>query len=139
MKIGKLDAQRLRKNISNRIAEDIRQQRVGRMLQNKGFVDGKQLLRPELLEEMSSAQLPEELMSETVNQGLGVRVITGDTYPWLPVGSFGWSGAYGTHFWVDPVNGITAVYMKNSRYDGGSGAITAKHFEEDVFLALIDN
>ena len=31
------------------------------------------------------------------------------------------------------VNNITAVYMKNSHYDGGSGAVTAFHFEEDVY------
>jgi CubicO group peptidase (beta-lactamase class C family) len=69
--------------------------------------------------------------------GLGVRVITGEDYGPLPVGAFGWSGAYGTHFWVDPTNEICAVYLKNSVWDGGSGAITARHFEEDVFSALI--
>ena len=54
----------------------------------------------------------------------------------LPKGSYGWSGAYGTHFWVDPTNGIVAIYMKNSRKDGGSGAVTAAHFEEDVYASL---
>lgn len=53
--------------------------------------------------------------------------------PYLPVGAFGWSGAYGTHFWIDPVNSIAAVYMKNSVFDGGSGAVTAANFEKDVF------
>ena len=107
------------------------------MLLNKGMTDNGRILKPEWIEKMATAQLPEELMSKEVNQGLGVRVITGDGYPWLPVGAFGWSGAYGTHFWVDPVNQITAVYMKNSKYDGGSGAKTARNFEEDVFLSII--
>ena len=31
--------------------------------------------------------------------------------PRIPNGSFGWSGAYGTHFWVDPVEEIVAVMM----------------------------
>lgn len=61
--------------------------------------------------------------------GLAVRVITGNNT--LPVGSFGWSGAYGTHFWIDPVNRIAAVYMKNSTL-GGAGCDTANEFEKDV-------
>jgi CubicO group peptidase (beta-lactamase class C family) len=54
----------------------------------------------------------------------------------LPRGSFGWSGAYGTHFWVDPVNKITAIYMKNSDYSGGAGCTTAEIFEDDVMGCL---
>ena len=69
--------------------------------------------------------------------GLGVRVITRDAYGPLPVGTFGWSGAYGTHFWVDPVNQITVIYLKNSAYDGGSGAKTARQMEEDVHQSLL--
>ena len=111
--------------------------KFAQMLQDKGLASGGRILEPEWVTQMATAQLSAELMSETVNQGLGVRVITGEGYPWLPDGSFGWSGAYGTHFWIDPVNEITAVYLKNSRYDGGSGAATAKHFEEDVFLAIL--
>jgi len=26
-------------------------------------------------------------------------------------GSFGWSGAYGTHFWIDPKEEVVAVMM----------------------------
>ena len=35
-----------------------------------------------------------------------------------------------------PENKIIGIYMKNSHYDGGSGAITSKHFEEDVYASL---
>lgn len=110
--------------------------KFAQMLQNRGMAPGGRVLDEVWIDEMRKAHLPAEMMSESVNQGLGVRVITGDGYPWLPDGTYGWSGAYGTHYWVDPVNGITAIYMKNSRYDGGSGALTAKHFEEDVFLSI---
>ncbi len=111
--------------------------KFAQMLLNKGMTPKGRILEPEWIEQMAAPQLPVEMMSESVNQGLGVRVITGDGYPWLPGGTFGWSGAYGTHFWIDPINEIIAVYLKNSRYDGGSGAITAKHFEEDVFSAVV--
>lgn len=110
--------------------------KFAQMLLNKGMTPNGRILDPEWIEQMATPQLPVELMSESVNQGLGVRVITGDGYPWLPGGTYGWSGAYGTHYWVDPVNEIVAVYLKNSRYDGGSGALTGKHFEEDVFLSI---
>jgi len=64
--------------------------------------------------------------------GLGVRVIR-DNHPTLPAGSFGWSGAYGTHFWIDPANGITAVMLRNSRVDGGAGAAATIRFEKAVY------
>jgi CubicO group peptidase (beta-lactamase class C family) len=106
------------------------------MLRNRGMTPTGRILPPAAVDRMARPHLDPSLMSVDVNQGLGVRVITGEGYPWLPVGTYGWSGAYGTHFWVDPVNEITAVYMKNSRYDGGSGAVTARHFEEDVFRSI---
>ena len=90
-----------------------------------------------LLQNTANLSASEVISTYVYKVGLGVRVITGDGYPWLPEGTFGWSGAYGTHFWVDPVNEIVAVYMKNSRYDGGSGALTGKHFEEDVFSSIL--
>ena len=65
--------------------------------------------------------------------GLGVRVITDESYHYLPVGTFGWSGAYGSHFWCDPENDITAVYLKNSRIDGGAGNQSAYRFESAVY------
>ena len=64
--------------------------------------------------------------------GLGVRVIVKDAYQTLPVGTFGWSGAYGSHFWIDPVNKVAAVYMKNSLFDGGAGNESARNFEKAV-------
>ncbi len=98
---------------------------------------GKEDIMPtHVLRNMSRVSIPETLMPGAEQWGLGVRVI-GENYGPLPAGAFGWSGAYGTHFWVDPENKITAVYLKNSLYDGGSGAVTARHFEEDVAEAMM--
>ena len=55
------------------------------------------------------------------------------------VESYDWSGAYGTHFWIDPDNEIVGIYMKNSRYDGGSGAITLNKFEKGVYTCCNEN
>jgi CubicO group peptidase (beta-lactamase class C family) len=51
----------------------------------------------------------------------------------LTAGSFGWSGLYGTHFWVDPDRNLIAILMgqtffRNSRED----------FEFAVMQAVID-
>lgn len=110
--------------------------RFAQMLLNKGGFEGKQILRPETVALMATPQLPESIMPGNEIWGLSVRVITKPEYEYLPVGTFGWSGAYGTHFWVDPENEIVAVYLKNSRYDGGSGAHTGLMFERDVHLSL---
>ena len=96
--------------------------------------NGTQLISRELIKKMQTPSLSEQIMPGPQKWGLGVRVITGADYVRLPIGSFGWSGAYGAHMWVDPENQISAVYMKNSLYDGGAGALTAAHFEVDVYL-----
>ena len=106
------------------------------MLVNEGRLpNGNQLVPAELIREMATPWVSFEVMPAWERWGLGVRVITDERH-WLPVTTFGWSGAYGSHFWVDPVNKITAVYMKNSRYDGGAGSQTSIHFEQDVYACL---
>lgn len=97
--------------------------------------DGTELVPEALIREMGTPWVPFEVMPAWERWGLGVRVITDERH-WLPVTTFGWSGAYGSHFWVDPVHHITAVYMKNSRYDGGAGSQTSIHFEQDVYACL---
>ena len=88
---------------------------------------------PEDIVVQQSKEVPLDFHPGDEHWGLGVRVVSGEGYERLPVGTFGWSGAYGTHCWIDPVNRVTAVYMKNSRHDGGSGAQTSANFERDVF------
>lgn len=102
--------------------------------------NGKRVIGEEFLKHMYTPYCPPKFMDVAtqatgVTWGLGVRLFTQDVGK-LPKGSFGWSGAYGTHFWVDPVNKITAIYMKNSDSNGGAGAETAENFETDVMGCL---
>lgn len=106
--------------------------KFAQMLLDKGRVGDRQLIDEKLIEEMSRPQLAYHIMPAHEIWGYTVRVIVSETYQRLPVGAFGWSGAYGTHFFVDPVNNVCAVYLKNSAYDGGSGALTAANFEYDI-------
>ena len=78
-----------------------------------------------------------DIMSGWERWGLGVRVITDESYPNLSVGAFGWSGAYGSHFWIVPTNNIAAVFMKNSLFDGGAANESARSFEKAVKESLI--
>lgn len=102
--------------------------------------NGKRVIGEKTLKEMSTPYCPIKFMDVPtqktgVTWGLGVRVFTEDVGK-LPKGTFGWSGAYGTHFYVDPVNRITAIYMKNSLFNGGAGAATAENFETDIMSSL---
>ena len=106
--------------------------RFATMLLHGGAYEGGRILTEESVRELSRPDVP---MSDTESWGLGVRAVRaqGNT---LPIGAFGWSGAYGTHFFVEPENRIVGIYMKNSAYDGGSGAVTSANFERDVYAAL---
>lgn len=98
--------------------------------------DGKKVISEESLALYSTPVVDDTVMPGIIKWGLGVRVVTGEGYV-LPDGAFGWSGAYGTHFWIDPVNNIIAVHMKNSAYDGGAGSQTGNEFEVDVMRSFV--
>jgi CubicO group peptidase (beta-lactamase class C family) len=111
------------------------------MLADKGSYKGKQLLSRHIVEEMTSPQLPDSILFYPGQTwGLSVRVITKDNGSAAPLtkGCFGWSGAWGTHFWADPVHQINALYMTNVSNIGGAGADTARELERDVMQALED-
>lgn len=109
-----------------------------RMLLNRGAFEGKRVLSEQAVLEMTTPRVSRQVQPGTVRWGLGVRVVDDESYGRLPVGAYGWSGFYGGHFWVDPANEVIAIYLKNSRYDGGASAKTAANFETDV-SASFDN
>lgn len=108
-----------------------------RMLVNNGRVGDRQLISQNTFHLLHTPTVSDAVMPGNEKWGLAVRVITSDMYRDLPVGAYGWSGAYGTHFWIDPKNKIAAVYMKNSMLDGGAGNESARNFEKAVSNALV--
>ena len=109
------------------------------MLRLGGSYNGAEIVSPEIFPLLYKKYIPKEYMPKTdkFSWGLGVRVTDGD--PNLPDGCFGWSGAYGTHFWIDPQNQVTAIYMKNNRWhDSHGGGNTAIQFEKDVTSCFED-
>jgi CubicO group peptidase (beta-lactamase class C family) len=89
--------------------------RFAQMLVNKGELDGRRILSPRAVELMGAVQIPDTLPGRQSGEawGLGVRVVNDPALRgvWLSKGSFGWSGASGTHFWVDPEERLVAVFM----------------------------
>jgi CubicO group peptidase (beta-lactamase class C family) len=85
------------------------------MLANGGEFNGHRLLSPRTVKYMGSVHIPYTLPGRTPGEafGLTVRVIQDANAGEIRIsdGSFGWSGVYGTHFWVDPKEEIVAVMM----------------------------
>lgn len=110
--------------------------RLAQMLASDGALDGARILSRGSVEEIRRAQLPGGFagLLPGVGYGLLVRHIVDPVAAGspLPKGAFGWSGAYGTHFWVDPATGLTAVWMINLSNAGGAGSPDALAFEKMV-------
>jgi len=115
-------------------AEDYLQ--FGQMLVNGGRLNGKVLLSPRTVEMMGSVHAPDTLPGRPRGEGYGLsmRVVNDPVArnTFLSQGSFGWSGAYGTHFWVDPKEKIVAVLMTQTSNNEIRG-----DFENAVMYALL--
>src|SRR5262245_33816387 len=116
-------------------AEDYLQ--FGQMLLNGGQLNGKRLLGPRTVEMMRSAFIPDTLQGRARGEsfGLSVRVLTDPVQRGtaLSTGSFGWSGAYGTHFWVDPKEKVVAIMMTQT-----ANAEARADFETAVMQAIVE-
>ena len=89
--------------------------KFAQMLDNGGELNGKRLLSPRTVAYMASVHASDKLEGRTPGEGFGlsVRVVRDAVASGSRVsdGSFGWSGAYGTHFWVDQKEDLIAVMM----------------------------
>ncbi len=89
--------------------------KFAQMLVSGGELNGKRLLSPRTVSYMASVHAPDTLEGRVPGEGFGlsVRVVKNAVASGARVsdGSFGWSGAYGTHFWVDQKEDLIAVMM----------------------------
>jgi uncharacterized integral membrane protein (TIGR00701 family) len=98
--------------------------RFCRMLLNGGALDGRRYLSARTVRLMATESLaPGTPFKGDVGRwlgpgwgtswGLGFEVRVNPDYSLRPgaVGSFGWSGIWGTYFWIDPVSRLAAVLM----------------------------
>jgi CubicO group peptidase (beta-lactamase class C family) len=88
---------------------------LGMMLANGGELNGKRLLSRKSVEMLSAVHVPDTLPGRPAGEGYGlsVRVVTNHAArnTLLSDGTYGWSGAQGTHFFVDPKEQLVGVLM----------------------------
>jgi CubicO group peptidase (beta-lactamase class C family) len=113
--------------------------RFAQMLLNKGELDGVRILSPKTIELMTTSHT-NDLPAGTAggpgsNWGLGFQIRTdlGATQQLGSEGMYGWSGIYGTYFWVDPKERLVAVAMVQ-RYPGTP---VAAPFQSLTYQALV--
>ena len=111
--------------------------RFAMMLANQGEANGVHLLAPRTVELMGSAFIPDTLPGRSPGEGYGlsVRSVTDPVARRTAVskGTFGWSGAYGTHFFVDPEKHLVGVLMIQT-----PNSPMHEDFENAVMQAVID-
>lgn len=109
----------------------------GQMLVNGGQLNGKRLLSPRSVELMGSVFAPDTLPGRPRGEGFGlsVRVVSDAVARNSPLtnGSYGWSGAFGTHFWVDPKQKMVAIYLVQT-----SNGEIQRDFENAVMQTLVE-
>jgi CubicO group peptidase (beta-lactamase class C family) len=111
------------------------------MLVNGGQLNGKRLLGPRTVELMGSNHVGDlYAVSGAGRRGMGfgltVEVVMDPVAAnqRRSAGSFGWDGAFGTHFWVDPKEQIAAVLMIQRSVNTALN----RDFENAIMQAVID-
>ncbi len=125
-----------------------------RMVLNGGALDGCRVLSPEALEVFCADQMQGKRVEKMISVMPG-RTADVDLFPGVPAthsvgfvrveadvpgkraaGSLGWAGICNTHYWVDPTNGVAAVFMTQLLPFAEPGAMGAYDaFERAVYLA----
>lgn len=118
-------------------AEDYAQ--FGEMLLEGGQLNGKRLLSPRTVDLMASVFVPDTVPGRSPGRGFGLSVqVVSDPiaagYRVSP-GTYGWDGAYGTHFWVDPKEKIVGILMVQT--DNPNRQLD-RDFENAVMQAIVD-
>lgn len=98
--------------------------RFAEMLRAGGALRGARVLSPATVRWMASDHLqgieggPDRMEPGLVGYGFGLTVAVrrnpgGSAFMGAP-GAFGWSGVFGTHFWVDPAERLAVVLMAHA-------------------------
>jgi CubicO group peptidase (beta-lactamase class C family) len=111
------------------------------MLASGGQLNGKRLLGPRTVELMGSNHVSELYAASGAGRrgmgfGLTVEVVVDPIAAGQrrSAGSFGWDGAFGTHFWVDPKEHVAGILM----IQRGVNIALNRDFENAVMQAIID-
>jgi len=122
-------------------AEDYTQ--FAQMLVNGGELNGKRLLSPRTVDLMASNHVGDLYAESTPNGarrgmgfGLTVEVVLDPVAAnrRTSAGSFGWDGAFGTHFWVDRKEDLTGILLIQQ----GTNPQLNRDFENAIMQAVVE-
>jgi len=82
--------------------------RFAQMLLNGGELEGVRLMSPRTVDMIKVNQVPAG--GPSFGLGVGIEADPAATLTRGPVGSYGWSGAGQTHFWIDPTERIVGIF-----------------------------
>jgi CubicO group peptidase (beta-lactamase class C family) len=91
--------------------------RFCQMLLNGGQLDGRRLVSRKTIESMTANHIGTVPLWQDSYRGYGfglgfrVRMDLGQSATLGSVGEYGWGGAYGTYFWVDPKEQMVGILM----------------------------
>ena len=110
---------------------------LGIMLTNGGEMNGRRLLGRKTVEMLGAVHVPDTLPGRPAGEGYGlsVRVVTNHAArnTMLSDGTYGWTGAQGTHFFVDPKEQLVGVLMVQT-----SNGEIQREFEDLVAQSIVD-
>ena len=105
------------------------------MMQGGGELDGVRILSPRTVALMTSNQTGTLYSPNGQSFGLGFSIVDrlgADNTSWS-VGTYGWGGAYGSQYRVDPQQGVVLVFMINQMPNGSD---VASKFPTLVYQAM---
>lgn len=107
-----------------------------RMLCNYGIFCGKKILKKETVELLG--KVVPGIAAENIpglEWGLGVIIRTNPKLlgNCVTSGTYGWSGAYGTHFFISPKDNLECVFVTNRDDLNGAESYISRKVEELVF------
>jgi len=113
--------------------------RFCQMLLDGGTLDGVRILSPSTVQQMTTVAVPPDIpfMGEVgkyvgpqvgTSWGLGFAIRTNPDFSLLPgaVGSFNWSGYWGTWFWIDPENQLLYIGLIQRMLQEGMPPLQAR-------------
>lgn len=110
--------------------------RFTEMLAEGGTLSGKQILKEETLWLMRTpGQITMDELRPGQRWGLGFLIFQHPEWTGRKLGhnTYGWSGAYGTHMYVDPVNDLCMTFMTGRKDIGGADSVASIELENIIF------
>lgn len=106
------------------------------MLYCGGTLDGHQILDRDTLWQMRTpGQVTEDSLRPGQKWGLGFLIFQHPEWTGRTLGqnTFGWSGSYGTHMYIDPENDLSVTFMTGRKDIGGADSPASLTIEKAVY------